>query len=80
VISVHELSIFKPAPMVYELAVEKLRVAKEKIGFVSSNSWDALGAKSYGFTVFWLNRAGARLDRLGFKPDRIVARLDEILL
>jgi 2-haloacid dehalogenase len=47
---------------------------------VSSNCWDALGAKSFGFTVFWVNRAGAPLDRLGFEPDRVVAGLDEILL
>jgi 2-haloacid dehalogenase len=80
VISVAEVGIFKPAPAVYELAVRRLGAAKEKIGFVSSNCWDALGAKSFGFTVFWINRAGAPLERLGFKPDRIVAGLNEILL
>jgi len=80
VISVDELKIFKPAPQVYELASKKLGVAKERIGFVSSNCWDALGAKSFGFTVFWINRARAPLDRLGFEPDRVVGRLDEVLL
>jgi len=80
VISVDEVKIFKPAPQVYELAPKKLGVAKEKIGFVSSNCWDALGAKSFGFTVFWINRARAPLERLGFAPDRVVERLDEILL
>jgi len=80
VLSVDELQVFKPAPQVYELAVSKLGVPKERIGFVSSNCWDALGAKSFGFTVFWINRAGAPLDRLGFKPDRIVKSLNEVLL
>ena len=80
VISVDELKVYKPAPQVYELAPRKLGVAKERIGFVSSNCWDALGAKSFGFTVFWVNRARAPLDRLGFEPDRVVERLDEILL
>ena len=80
VISVDELKMFKPAPQVYELAPKKLGVAKERIGFVSSNCWDALGAKSFGFTVFWINRARAPLDRLGFEPDRVVGRLDEVLL
>jgi len=79
-ISVDELKVFKPAPQVYELAPKKLGVAKERIGFVSSNCWDALGAKSFGFTVFWINRARAPLERLGFEPDRVVERLDEILL
>jgi 2-haloacid dehalogenase len=78
VISVDELKVFKPAPQVYAAAVEKL--ATRRIAFVSSNCWDALGAKSFGFTVFWLNRGDAPLDRLGFRPDRVVRRLDEILL
>ena len=80
VISVDELKLYKPAPQVYELAVRRLDVPKERIGFVSSNCWDALGAKSFGFSVFWLNRARAPLDRLGLQPDRVPAGLDEILL
>jgi 2-haloacid dehalogenase len=79
VISVDELRIFKPAPQVYALAVEKLHLDHSKIGFVSSNCWDAMGAKSYGFNVYWINRSGAPVDRLGFKPDRILASLNEIL-
>lgn len=78
VISVDELKIFKPAPQVYQLAVETLQT--KNIGFVSSNCWDALGAKSYGFEVYWINRGNAPVDRLGFKPDRILKSLDEILL
>lgn len=80
VLSVDELKVYKPAPEVYQLAVDRLKVPKEEIGFVSSNGWDALGAKSFGFTVYWINRAGAPVDRLGFQPDKIVRSLDEILL
>jgi 2-haloacid dehalogenase len=75
VLSVDELKIYKPAPQVYDLAVRKLGVAKESIGFVSSNCWDALGAKSFGFTVFWVNRANTPLDRLGLAPDEIIDSL-----
>jgi len=83
VLSVDEVKIFKPAPEVYELAVKKLSVPKDRIGFVSSNCWDALGAKSFGFTAYWINRAGAPVDRLGFTPDAILkslGNLPEILL
>ena len=83
VLSVDELRIYKPAPHVYELAERRLNVAKERIGFVSSNCWDALGARSYGFRVYWINRTGAPLDRLGFRPNaelRSLAQLpDEVL-
>lgn len=78
VLSVDEVKVFKPAPEVYELAVRRLKVPKERIGFVSSNGWDALGAKSFGFTVFWINRGAAPLDRLGFRPDRVIASLADI--
>jgi 2-haloacid dehalogenase len=78
VLSVEELKVYKPAPEVYELAVRKLQVERENIGFVSSNCWDAAGAKSFGFTVYWINRAGAPLDRLGFSPDGVLSGLGEL--
>ena len=80
VLSVDALRIFKPAPQVYRLAADRLGVAAADIGFVTSNCWDALGAKSFGFSVHWINRAGAPVDRMGFQPDRIVSGLNEILL
>lgn len=83
VLSVDEVKIFKPAPEVYQLAVDRLGVAKADIGFVSSNCWDALGAKSFGFRVYWINRAGAPVDALGFQPDgelRSLGDLPEVLL
>jgi 2-haloacid dehalogenase len=80
VISVDEVEVYKPAPVVYALAVSRLNLPKDRIGFVSSNCWDALGAKAFGFTVFWINRTRAPVDRLGFAPDRIVSGLDEVLL
>lgn len=78
VLSVHELSVFKPSPRVYELAVSKLGVPKEAIGFVSSNSWDAVGAKAYGFHVFWINRFERYPEQLGITPDHIIRTLDDI--
>jgi len=80
VLSVDEVKVFKPAPEVYQLAVDRLGVSRESIGFVSSNCWDALGAKSFGLRVFWINRLKAPVDRLGFKPDAIVGSLGEVLL
>lgn len=77
VMSVDEVKVFKPAPEVYELAVRRLRT--ESVAFISANCWDALGAKSYGFTVYWINRARAPIDRLGFEPDAVLTSLDEVL-
>jgi 2-haloacid dehalogenase len=78
VLSVDEVKVFKPAPEVYELAVQRLGAAANEIGFVSSNCWDAQGAKSFGFRVWWINRAGAPIDALGFSPDGILGGLGEL--
>jgi 2-haloacid dehalogenase len=78
VLSVEPLRIFKPAPQVYQSAVNRLGVPAARIGFVSSNCWDALGAKSFGFTVFWINRGGAPVDRLGFQPDGMLESLGDL--
>jgi len=80
VLSVDTVKVYKPAPEVYQLAVDRLQLPKEQIAFVSSNGWDALGAKSFGFSVYWINRGGAPVDRLGFQPDEIVKSLNEVLL
>ena len=78
VLSVDPRKIYKPAPAVYRLAVERLRVPKRSIGFVSSNCWDACGAKSFGFRTFWINRIGAPVDALGVAPDHVIGGLDEL--
>ena len=78
VISVAPRKIYKPAPVVYRLAVEKLRAPKTAIGFVSSNCWDACGAKSFGFRTFWINRNGAPVDELGATPDHVIGSLGEL--
>jgi 2-haloacid dehalogenase len=78
ILSVDGADIFKPSPRVYQLAVDKLRVPAARIGFVSSNCWDAIGAKAFGFTTFWINRAGAPVDRHGPAPDRVIATLADL--
>jgi 2-haloacid dehalogenase len=78
VISVDSLKLYKPDPRVYALAVDRLGVPTGAIGFVSSNCWDAIGAKAFGFRVYWCNRAGAPLDELGVQPDQEMRSLAEL--
>ncbi len=78
ILSVDAADIYKPSPRVYALAVERLQLAPEQIAFVSSNCWDAIGAKAFGFTTFWINRLGAPVDRHGPAPDAIIASLAEL--
>jgi 2-haloacid dehalogenase len=78
VLSVHPARRFKPEPAVYQLAEEQLGVPRALMGFVSSNGWDAAGAKSFGFRAFWVNRGAAPVERLGVRPDAIVRDLEEL--
>jgi 2-haloacid dehalogenase len=78
VLSVDAAGVYKPSPGVYQLALDRLRVPPPRIGFVSSNGWDAIGAKAFGFTTFWINRAGAPVDRHGPAPDRIISTLADL--
>jgi 2-haloacid dehalogenase len=57
VISVEEVQVYKPDARVYALAEKHLGVPIPRMGFVSSNAWDAQGASAAGFRVFWCNRA-----------------------
>lgn len=78
VISADEVKLFKPSPKVYQLAPQHMKLKRVEILFVSSNSFDVVGAKAFGFKVCWINRTGAPLDSLGPKPDLIVGSFDEL--
>jgi 2-haloacid dehalogenase len=78
ILSVDAAGIFKPSPRVYQLAIDRLQLAPARIGFVSSNCWDAIGAKAFGFTAFWINRTGAPVDRHGPAPDCAIGSLGEL--
>ena len=78
VISVEDAGIFKPDPSVYQLAVDRLGVAPERISFQSSNAWDANGAAAFGFRVAWVNRFGQRPERLPGPADAVLKDLSEL--
>ena len=79
VISVDAVKVYKPSPRVYDLAPKHMKLRKNEILFVSSNSFDVIGAKAFGFRVCWINRTGAPLDPLGPKPDLTVKSFDELV-
>ena len=78
ILSVHPARVFKPAPAAYRIVEETLGVPRSVMGFVSSNGWDAAGAKAFGFQVFWVNRCNAPVDRLGVRPDETVRELSAL--
>lgn len=78
ILSVDMAGVYKPSPRVYQLAVDHLKLLPIRIGFVSSNAWDAIGAKACGLTSIWVNRRQVPLDRHGPKPDAMIGSLAEL--
>lgn len=75
VLSVEAAGIFKPAPVVYELASNHFGIPPVAMSFQSSNRWDIAGAHAYGFRTIWINRGG-RPDEYGdLGPDLAISDL-----
>ena len=56
VISVDSKKIFKPSPDAYTLIESTLHIPPHEVLFISSNPWDACGAKAFGLNVAWIER------------------------
>jgi 2-haloacid dehalogenase len=46
---------------------------------VSSNAWDATGARYFGFPTCWINRGGKTFEEMGQRPDWDVNGLDRLV-
>ena len=55
-VSIDSKQTFKPSPEAYSLIEDRLGVTPSQVMFVSSNPWDAIGAKSVGLNTVWIER------------------------
>jgi len=74
-ISVDSQKIFKPAPEAYRLIESTLGVPAAEVLFVSSNPWDACGAKAFGLNVAWIERVTPEAMALACVKSDVVAPL-----
>jgi 2-haloacid dehalogenase len=74
-ISIDSQKIFKPAPDAYTLIETTLGVPPAEVLFVSSNPWDACGAKSFGLNVAWIERVTPEAMALACVKSDLVAPL-----
>jgi 2-haloacid dehalogenase len=70
---------YKPDPRAYELGMKRLNLKKEEIVFAAFGGWDAYGAKSFGYTTYWVNRFNLPVEELGIKPDKTSNNMDGLL-
>ena len=74
-ISVDSKKIFKPSPDAYTLIESTLGVPPADVLFVSSNPWDACGAKAFGLNVAWIERVTPEAMALACVKSDLVAPL-----
>jgi 2-haloacid dehalogenase len=55
-ISIDSMKVFKPSRAAYTLIEARLGISPSETLFVSSNPFDACGAKSFGLKVAWIER------------------------
>ena len=79
VFSIEEVKIYKPDPKVYDIPINKYKVKKEEITFLSANTWDVSGGGNYGYNAIWVNRNNNVFDKLDYKPKNEVKNLRELL-
>jgi 2-haloacid dehalogenase len=69
--STDTIKTYKPDPRAYAMAVKAFALPAEDILFAAFGGWDAAGAKSFGYTVFWFNPGHQPFEELGVAPDAI---------
>ncbi len=78
IFSVEEVKIYKPDPKVYDMPVNKYKVSRHEIMFLSANTWDVSGAGNYGYNSIWVNRNNSVFDKLDYKPKNEVKNLKSL--
>ena len=74
-ISIDQKGVFKPAPEAYTLIEARLGMRPDEVVFVSSNPWDACGAKAFGLNVAWIERVTPEAMALACINSDVVAPL-----
>jgi 2-haloacid dehalogenase len=74
-ISIDSKRAFKPAPEAYTLIESTLGIAPAEVLFVSSNPFDACGAKAFGLNVAWIERVTSEALALAFRKKDLVPPL-----
>jgi len=78
-ISVDSVRQFKTSPACYALAPQVLGLPTESLLFVSSNGWDVVGARWFGFRTCWVNRQGLPFETIGERPHHTCSTLEGVL-
>jgi 2-haloacid dehalogenase len=78
-LSTDRVRAYKPDPRAYQMGLDAFGLKREEIVFAASASWDAAGAKAFGYPSFWVNRANLPVEALGAAPDAIGSGMADLV-
>lgn len=79
VLSSEQVEAFKTVDRIYALGPAAFGCPARRILFVSSNGWDAVASRWYGYTSFWINRGGLPPEHLDTEPDHTGRLLTDVV-
>ena len=77
--SIEQVGIYKPDSKVYDMPIQKYRIEKNEIAFLSANTWDVSGGGNFGYNAIWVNRNKNIFDNLDYKPNFEIKDLSELI-
>ena len=77
--SIEQVGIYKPDSKVYDIPINKYKIKKNEVAFLSANTWDVSGGGNYGFNSIWVNRNNNIFDNLDYKPNLQIKNLRDLL-
>ena len=78
-LSTDRVQAYKPDPRAYQMGIDAFSLPKQAILFAAFASWDAAGAKSFGYETYWANRLNLPVEELGVEPDAIGGGVAELV-
>lgn len=76
IVTADEIKTFKPNPKIYQHLLNRTGSTLDHTWLISSNSFDVIGAKSFGIKAAWVKRSDlAVYDPWGVQPNFIVQSL-----
>ncbi len=76
--SIEEVGIYKPVSKVYDMPINKYKIQKNEVVFLSANTWDVSGGGIYGYNSIWVNRNKNIFDNLDYIPKHEIKDLSEL--
>lgn len=79
IVTAEEAGVYKPDPLPYRIALQKLGVHAHEAAFVAGSSYDMFGTAAVGLRTYWHNRVGLPLVTGAQPPEIEAPTLDSLV-